>query len=108
MFRRCPLVCLFASFLITIVLAAGQVDAQENSQPALLSDRIPADRMKQYADQAVEWERDYLRIDSPNPPGNEMRTAVFFKKILDAEGIETRIFEYAPGRADLWARISHS
>ncbi len=73
-----------------------------------MSDRIPADRMKQYADQAVEWEQAYLRIDSTNPPGNEMRTAAFYKKILDAEGIENRIFEYAPGRADLWARIPHT
>ena len=35
-----------------------------------------------------------------------MGTAVFYKKILDAEGIENRVFEYAPGRADLWAQDS--
>ena len=73
-----------------------------------MSDRIPADRLKQYADLAVEWEQEYLRIDTTNPPGNEMRTATFFKKILDQEGIENRVFEYAPGRADLWARIPHT
>ncbi|MGO9127413.1 MAG: M20/M25/M40 family metallo-hydrolase [Terriglobales bacterium] len=90
-----------------IMLTGATVCAQENTK-SLMSDRIPADRMKQYADQAVEWERAYLRIDSTNPPGNEMRTAVFFKEILDTEGIENHIFEYAPGRADLWARIPHS
>ncbi|MGH9497636.1 MAG: M20/M25/M40 family metallo-hydrolase [Terriglobales bacterium] len=73
-----------------------------------MTDRISADRMRQYADQAVAWEQEYLRIDTTNPPGNEMRAAVFYKKILDAEGIENRIFEYAPGRADLWARIPHT
>ena len=50
----------------------------------------------------------YLRIDTTNPPGNEMRTASFYKKILDQEGIENRVFEYSPGRADLWARLPRS
>jgi acetylornithine deacetylase/succinyl-diaminopimelate desuccinylase-like protein len=37
-----------------------------------------------------------------------MRGAEFFKKILDDEGIENRVFEIAPGRGDLWARIPHT
>ena len=49
--------------------------------------------------------QEYLRVDTTNPPGNEMRAVAFFKKILDQEGIENRAFEYAPGRGDLWARI---
>lgn len=108
MFRRNPAVCFLLPFFVLIVLMGAQVHAQENSKTTLMSDRIEADRMKQYADQAVDWEQQYLRIDSTNPPGNEMRTAVFFKKIFDAEGIENRVFEYAPGRADLWARIPHN
>ena len=52
--------------------------------------------------------QDYLRIDTTNPPGNEMRTIGFLKKILDQEGIENRVFEYTPGRGDLWARLPHS
>jgi len=50
----------------------------------------------------------YLRIDTTNPPGNEMRAVKFYKKILDAEGIENREFEYAAGRGDLWARLPHT
>ncbi|HEY6339317.1 MAG TPA: M20/M25/M40 family metallo-hydrolase, partial [Candidatus Sulfotelmatobacter sp.] len=50
----------------------------------------------------------YLRVDTTNPPGNEMRGAEFLKKILDDEGIENRVFEIAPGRGDLWARIPHT
>ncbi len=64
--------------------------------------------MKQYSDTAVDWMRQYLRIDTTNPPGNEMRAAQFFKKILDQEGIENQVFEYQPGRADLWAVLPHS
>jgi acetylornithine deacetylase/succinyl-diaminopimelate desuccinylase-like protein len=72
---------------------------------ALASSRIPADRLQQYSDLAVTWMQEYLRVDTTNPPGNEMRAVAFFKMILDQEGIENRVFEYAPGRGDLWARI---
>ena len=50
----------------------------------------------------------YLRIDTTNPPGNEMKAVNFFKKIFDEEGIENRVFEIAPGRGDLWARLPHT
>jgi acetylornithine deacetylase/succinyl-diaminopimelate desuccinylase-like protein len=50
----------------------------------------------------------YLRIDTTNPPGHEMRAVNFYKKILDAEGIENRTFEYAPDRGNLWARLPHT
>jgi acetylornithine deacetylase/succinyl-diaminopimelate desuccinylase-like protein len=73
----------------------------------LASSRIPADHLQKYSDLAVTWMQDYLRVDTTNPPGNEIKAVEFYKKILDAEGIETRAFEYAAGRGDLWARISH-
>ena len=81
------------------------------SQPAvskLPTAAIPATRLDQYSDLAVQWEQEYLRIDTTNPPGNEAKSAAFFKKIFDQEGIENRVFEYAPGRADLWARVAHT
>ena len=49
--------------------------------------------------------RQYLRIDTSNPPGNEAAAARFLKSILDAEGIPAEIVEVAPGRADLVARL---
>jgi acetylornithine deacetylase/succinyl-diaminopimelate desuccinylase-like protein len=61
--------------------------------------------MDKYADLAVEWMRQYLQIDTTNPPGNEMRATAWFKKILDQEGIENRVFEYQPGRGNVWARV---
>jgi acetylornithine deacetylase/succinyl-diaminopimelate desuccinylase-like protein len=80
----------------------------ENVPSGMASGRIAPEHMRQYSDLAVTWMQEYLRIDTTNPPGNEMRGAAFFKKILDQEGIENRVFEYAPGRADLWARIPHA
>jgi acetylornithine deacetylase/succinyl-diaminopimelate desuccinylase-like protein len=75
---------------------------------AMASSRIPAEHLQQYSDLALTWMQKYLRIDTTNPPGHEMRAVAFYKKILDEEGIENRAFEYAPGRGDLWARLPHT
>jgi acetylornithine deacetylase/succinyl-diaminopimelate desuccinylase-like protein len=56
-------------------------------------------------DEAVAWLKDYIRIDTQNPPGNEIQTARFFAKIFDAEGIAYEIVESAPGRGNIWARL---
>jgi len=74
----------------------------------LPSDGIPAEHMEQYSELAVRWMQEYLRVDTTNPPGNEARAAAFFKEILDREGIANQVFEYAPGRANLIARLAGS
>ncbi len=86
--------------------AAG--NAVEMSPAGVASARVSAERLEQYSDLAVTWMQEYLRIDTTNPPGNEMRAVAFYKKILDQEGIENRVFEYTPGRGDLWARLPHN
>src|SRR5436853_1032440 len=58
-----------------------------------------------YQDLAVELMRKYLRVNTSNPPGNEMAAAQFLKGVLDQEGIKSEIFEYRPGRANLIARL---
>jgi len=88
--------------------AAARPISSEESPYVLASSRVPAEHLQQYADLALTWMQQYLRIDTTNPPGNEMRAVSFFKKILDDEGIENRAFEYSPGRGDLWARLPHA
>jgi acetylornithine deacetylase/succinyl-diaminopimelate desuccinylase-like protein len=82
--------------------------ASEAPAPAMASSRIPADHLQQYSDLALTWMEEYLRINTTNPPGHEMRAVSFYKKILDQEGIENRAFEYQSGRGDLWARLPHT
>lgn len=51
---------------------------------------------------------DYLRVNTTNPPGNELLGARFLKEILDREGIEATILdttELGPNRANLYARL---
>jgi acetylornithine deacetylase/succinyl-diaminopimelate desuccinylase-like protein len=47
----------------------------------------------------------YIQVDTTNPPGNELKAAQFLKTILDRDGIEARIIESAPGRANIYARL---
>jgi acetylornithine deacetylase/succinyl-diaminopimelate desuccinylase-like protein len=58
-----------------------------------------------FQDMAVELMQQYLRVNTSNPPGNEIEAARFFKKIFDQHGIENEIFEYKPGRANIIARL---
>jgi acetylornithine deacetylase/succinyl-diaminopimelate desuccinylase-like protein len=104
-----------ALFFIAVVLdvmvgtAVSLCATQPDTLPMpMASSRVPAEHLSQYSDLAVEWLEEYLRIDTTNPPGNEIKAATFLKKILDEEGIENQIFEYQPGRADLWARLPHT
>jgi acetylornithine deacetylase/succinyl-diaminopimelate desuccinylase-like protein len=56
--------------------------------------------------EAVDLLRAYLRIDTTNPPGNEIAGARFLADVLRADGIESHTVESAPGRANLVARLS--
>jgi acetylornithine deacetylase/succinyl-diaminopimelate desuccinylase-like protein len=47
----------------------------------------------------------YIQIDTTNPPGNEIKAAQFLASVLERDGIDARIIESAPGRANLYARL---
>ncbi len=58
-----------------------------------------------YQEETVQLMREYLRIDTSNPPGNELAAAEFFHRLFDQAGIRNTIYPYAPGRADIYAVI---
>ena len=53
--------------------------------------------------EAIHYLQEYLKIQTVNPPGNEIEGAKFLKKILDKESIPCQIFEPSPGRGSLLA-----
>jgi hypothetical protein len=58
--------------------------------------------------ESVDVLRQYLSINTTNPPGNETETARFLKAFLEKEGIEAQILdtvELGKGRANLYARL---
>ena len=83
---------------------------------ALVSVACPA--IAQAQQKPIDWDAiakegqtilaDYLRINTTNPPGNEMAAAKFLKGILDKEGIEAQILDSADlggSHANLYARL---
>jgi acetylornithine deacetylase/succinyl-diaminopimelate desuccinylase-like protein len=68
-----------------------------------LDDHIRAIDWPPYQDEAVKLLQDYLRIDTSNPPGNELAAAEFFHRLFDQTGIPNTIYPFAPGRANVYA-----
>lgn len=56
-------------------------------------------------DEAAALLAQYLRINTTNPPGNEIVAARWLAAVLRREGIEVQVFEPAPGKANLYARL---
>jgi acetylornithine deacetylase/succinyl-diaminopimelate desuccinylase-like protein len=57
------------------------------------------------ADDAVARIQEYVRINTTDPPGNEVETMRFFARILHEEGIPFDTAVSAPGRGNIWARL---
>ncbi len=55
-------------------------------------------------DEAARFLSEYIRIDTSNPPGNEITAARFLAERLAAAGLETQVFESQPGRGTVLAR----
>ena len=76
-----------------LCLIVGSAGAQQNIDIAKLQT------------EAVQRTREYLRINTTNPPGNEVETMRWFAKIFKQEGIQFDTAVSAPGRGNIWARI---
>ena len=86
---RC--IFLFLVFAVSI-LRAGQVEPKA----ATLD-------WGAYQDETVKMLQEYLRINTSNPPGQELATAEFFHRMFDAASIPNTVYEFTPGRADIYA-----
>jgi acetylornithine deacetylase/succinyl-diaminopimelate desuccinylase-like protein len=70
--------------------------------------RAQAPDWKSLDDETLHTLSDYIRVNTTDPPGNELDAAHFLKKILDKEGIEATIYdttEMGSNRANLYARL---
>ena len=69
------------------IIVAGLCGVMGGEESAMPSSKVPAEHLQQYSDMAVTWMQEYLRVDTTNPPGTEMKAAAFYKKILDDKTI---------------------
>lgn len=87
-----------AAFLAPVVRSQQQAAPPQSA--------APSGAMLQLENEATNWLQDLIRINTTNPPGNELAAAKYIGGILDKEGIHYEIFESAPGRGFLVARLS--
>jgi len=93
MFRRLSLIILVFSWL---AILSGNTRAQApSSQPDL----------GKLAEEAQGWLADMIRINTSNPPGNELAVAKYISGILQKEGIPNEVVEMAPGRSIVIGRL---
>jgi hypothetical protein len=77
---------------MTVVAAAAPLGAQEPDWNAAHQETL-------------RHLQSIIRLNTVNPPGNELPVARYLQAQLDSAHIETHLFEPAPGRAALIARI---
>ncbi len=88
-----------------VLACARQIHAQ--ASPAQPNPPVSTDLSKVDSD-ALLWLQDLVRINTTNPPGNELAAAKYISGVLEREGIASEIYESAPGRGFLVARLSSS
>jgi acetylornithine deacetylase/succinyl-diaminopimelate desuccinylase-like protein len=93
---------LLALFLLPVLLLGGGTESLAAPEEGRSSTTIDWAKVEE---EAVELFLQYLRIDTTNPPGNEIAAARFLGEICRREGVEYQIFEPAPGRGTIWARL---
>ena len=81
------------SLIVVLAASSSRLVAQQGTELAKLQD------------EAVQRGREYLQINTTNPPGNENRTMQFFARIFAQEGIPFDTASSAPGRGNIWARL---
>jgi acetylornithine deacetylase/succinyl-diaminopimelate desuccinylase-like protein len=92
----------FCGILCCAPRSAGQNTAAQSTQPAA----APSADIVKLQGEALVWLQDLIRINTTNPPGNEMVAAKYIADVLKREGIPSEIFESTPGRGFLVARLS--
>jgi acetylornithine deacetylase/succinyl-diaminopimelate desuccinylase-like protein len=90
-----------------LALLSSLLPAALGAQPRAPGPRTPID-WPTIEREGVALLRDYLRVNSTNPPGNELEAARFLRDFLGKQGIEAQILDTAElgaGRANLYARV---
>src|SRR5580704_1968428 len=98
------IVLAFCGVLCWATNSAGQGVASQSAQPTA----VPSADIVKLQGEALVWLQDLIRINTTNPPGNEVLAAKYIAEVLKREGIPSEIFESTPGRGILVARLSSS
>ena len=105
-----------ASLFILIFVSLFSFAAPANAQspttppygPGVQAPAAANPNLSQIEIEAISWLQGLLRINTTNPPGNELVAAKYLADILQKNGIQSEIFESTPGRGILVARLASS
>jgi acetylornithine deacetylase/succinyl-diaminopimelate desuccinylase-like protein len=88
----------------------AHVLGQQTSSQSAAAQAAPTSSsdISQIESEAFVWLQNLIRINTTNPPGNELVAAKYLASVLDQEGIHSETFESTPGRGFLVARLSSS
>ncbi len=64
--------------------------------------------MTALSQEALVWLEALIRINTTNPPGNELPAANYIAGILEKEGIKHEVIEISPGRGIVIARLGNA
>ncbi|MFP6608736.1 MAG: hypothetical protein VCB80_00940, partial [Deltaproteobacteria bacterium] len=102
---------LLAALLVVLGTAAPARATAEESEPppdpvvsvVVVAPQDPEAIIDTVAAMAPGLLAEYIRVDTTNPPGNEILAARFLAGVLEREGIGSSIFEPEPGRGSIYA-----
>jgi acetylornithine deacetylase/succinyl-diaminopimelate desuccinylase-like protein len=117
--RKVRLILSFVALLLGARFPSiAQASPQSNSQTpspasaqgmtAGMSSPSPIGDTAALAKEAQGWLIDLIRINTTNPPGNEVVAAKYIANVLQKEGIPSELLEVAPNRSGLVARLRSS
>lgn len=90
-----------ATILALVLLSCTNALAAQQQLQAL-----PTAGLQKLSEEATGWLQQLIRINTTNPPGNELAAAHYLADILSREKIPNEVFETAPGRGLLIARLN--
>jgi acetylornithine deacetylase/succinyl-diaminopimelate desuccinylase-like protein len=95
-------ICVALVFVRPVVAQARDSEGRGLVEPAPAPKPIKYDELTQ---EAVTLLQQYVRINTTNPPGNELVAAKMLKEKFLADGIPATVWEPAPGRGIVAARL---
>ena len=91
--------------IVVFLAVLGMAPQPSHAQSAAQEEQRHRAVVASVADQAQTLLSSLVAANTVNPPGNEIEAARILAATLGAEGIRSQIFESAPGRASLYARL---
>ena len=97
----------FAILVLTFAFSIAPRSPAQSSLPQQTgAPQSPSIDLNKLNEDALGWLQGLIRINTVNPPGNELVAAKYIADILQKEGISSEIDESTPGRGILIARLS--